>query len=387
MHSELTELARVFAKAVIRQWVPAFRGTLHLDGRGLVVTSAEQGWGIVVPPRREGAEAGVLVERTPAVVGTVGAMAALTAAIVMHRSPSEAPVLLEPDTVHGASSGAPPEESLGFLALRRGWIGLAAVGKDQHRLIRSLLDDGLAERPPPAAASTLQSFGIASMPAPTAEPRRNPLRDDSRPQIAVSGVPPLPPILRGVHVVDFGRLVAAPFAVDLLIQLGAEVSRIRPPGCGERWGAGEEVDLRSSDGRARVRALVADADVLVENFSHRAGARLADLLGPHMPRHVVAVRGFRATSPCAHWRVLGFLAQAALGVGPVPGRNAGRHWVPAPSEPVWDRVAGTVAAATVVSKLVDHSQFDTPRPSWEAVPLVELAVMLARSRAELAGAA
>jgi hypothetical protein len=382
------QLASTFAEVLIRRWVPLFTGSLRWERGCLVVSSAQYGTGTVLPPREGVPVTGThLAERTPSAVGAVGALAALTAAILLHGGRDQEALVLEADLLYGALPNAPVQERLGFMALRNGWVGMAVVGMDQQRLVRSLLACGLRDRSPVTAASTLQSFGIPALPAravPSVKHRESLF--PSRATHADAGLS-LPQILRGVRVADLGRLVAAPFAVELLGKLGAAVSRIRPLGSGGWWGAGEEVNLRTEDGQARARALVGAADVLVENCSHRAGARLLDLLADERPRHVVAIRGFGMSSPCADWRVLGFLAEAALAVGAGPMEKTEQRWIPAPTEPLWDRVAGTVAAAAAVSRLAEGSRGDAAPPASETVPLMELAVLLAKSRLELAHAA
>ena len=91
--------------------------------------------------------------------------------------------------------------------------------------------------------------------------------------------------LDGVRVLDLGQYVAGPMAATLLADAGAEVTRIEPPGGpwftdpGNAYllrgrAATHVLDLKSPEGRSRALALVAAADVLIENFRPGVMARL-----------------------------------------------------------------------------------------------------------------
>jgi formyl-CoA transferase len=92
--------------------------------------------------------------------------------------------------------------------------------------------------------------------------------------------------LHGIRVIEMGQLIAGPFAAKTLGDFGADVIKIEPPGGGDplrNWRLMKEgtsvwwqvqsrnkrsiaLDLRSEEGQEVARKLIAEADVLVENF-------------------------------------------------------------------------------------------------------------------------
>jgi formyl-CoA transferase len=92
--------------------------------------------------------------------------------------------------------------------------------------------------------------------------------------------------LAGLKVIELGQLIAGPFAGKTLADFGADVIKVEPPGEGDplrKWRLLHQgtsvwwqvqsrnkrsvvLDLRTDEGRADVRRLIDEADVLIENF-------------------------------------------------------------------------------------------------------------------------
>jgi alpha-methylacyl-CoA racemase len=120
--------------------------------------------------------------------------------------------------------------------------------------------------------------------------------------------------LRGLRVVEMAGIGPGPYAAMLLADMGADVVRVeRPGGTADPDAAARDVvnrgkrsvalDLKSEAGVAAVRALLADADVVVEGFRPGVMERLG--LGPDEclglnPRLVYArMTGFGQSGPLA----------------------------------------------------------------------------------------
>ena len=92
--------------------------------------------------------------------------------------------------------------------------------------------------------------------------------------------------LAGIRVVEMGQLIAGPFCGKTLAEFGADVIKIEAPGTGDplrNWRLIKEgtsvwwqvqsrnkrslaLDLRQAEGQELARSLIAQADVLIENF-------------------------------------------------------------------------------------------------------------------------
>lgn len=329
---------------------------------GLVVSARGGPEGLVLPPPDGPAAPAGSTELLPAAVAPMAASGALLASLVRLRPAPGGPLVAGADAPRPAPPPATPTVWLGFRRVTGGWVSLAVVEAQREVAAFGLADVRRRRLSPAQSACRLQSLGVPALPARAADALPEPVapaparrRDGGGPGragVRCPGDPGWRPLV-GYRVLGLGRLVAAPHAVHLLESLGARVCRVRAPGDPgpARGGAGaEEVDLCTPAGRERLMDLAAGSDLLVENYRPRAWDQLVPgAVRGTVARHV-AVRGFPGTSPCRNWKVLGFMAEAAFGLGTAPVRTAPDR-VPASRVPLWDRVAGTVAAARAVDLL------------------------------------
>lgn len=178
--------------------------------------------------------------------------------------------------------------------------------------------------------------------------------------------------LAGVKVVDLTRILSGPFCSMLLGDLGADVIKIEAPEGDHVRGQGAIVegmswyfasfnrnkrsmtlDLRSEEGKAILRRLVAGADVLVENFRPGVldklglGEAARERLNPRLV--VASVNGYGSTGPYAERPAFDFIAQAMSGFMSVNGTPDTGPLRCAP--PITDLVAGLYAAFGVLAAL------------------------------------
>jgi crotonobetainyl-CoA:carnitine CoA-transferase CaiB-like acyl-CoA transferase len=152
-------------------------------------------------------------------------------------------------------------------------------------------------------------------------------------------------------VIDLSRILAGPFAAQLLADLGAEVIKIEPPtgdptrGWGPPFECGNQgesayfrsanrgkrsivLDLTDSDHQERLRNLIKEADVVIENFLPNSAETLGltwERLHAKYPKLIVAsVRGFASDVPASHRAGYDFIVQAESGWMSITGEPNGR---------------------------------------------------------------
>lgn len=147
----------------------------------------------------------------------------------------------------------------------------------------------------------------------------------------------------GVKVLELGSLIAGPYAGALFAQFGADVVKIEPPGQGDplrKWRkmhAGTSLwwyvqsrnkksvalDLRREAGRKIIRQLVAETDILIENFRPGTLEKWGlgwDELSAINPRLVmVRISGYGQTGPQRNLPGFAAIAEGKGGLRHVTG--------------------------------------------------------------------
>ncbi|MDF7774882.1 CaiB/BaiF CoA-transferase family protein [Sphingomonas sp. AOB5] len=183
------------------------------------------------------------------------------------------------------------------------------------------------------------------------------------------------PPLAGRRVLDLSRVLAGPWCTMVLADLGADVTKVEHPRGGDdtrHWGppytGGESayylcanrnkrsiaLDISKPEGQAIVKALAAQADVLVENYKlgglDKYGLDYASIAAIN-PRIVYcSVSGYGRTSPIAERPGYDYVIQAEGGLMSVTG--------PVDGEPmkvgvaVADLFTGMAAAQAILAALI-----------------------------------
>ena len=190
--------------------------------------------------------------------------------------------------------------------------------------------------------------------------------------------------LDGVRIVEFGQLIAIPFATKLLSDMGAEVIRVesctrlelyRASGfydndtSGEWWNRSVHfyeqnrnklsltLDLTQPEGRSALLELVSVSDVFAENFTPRVienfGLEYEDLRKVRPDIIMVSSTGYGHTGPWSGFGAIGFGTEAASGLSSVTGYKDGPPAIP--EIPYSDFTAGEHTAFAIMAALVHRA--------------------------------
>lgn len=206
-------------------------------------------------------------------------------------------------------------------------------------------------------------------------------------------------LLQGVRVLDLSRVLAGPWASQLLADLGAEVIKIERPGAGDdtrAWGppwwdeaAGLSayflsanrgkrslaVDIAQAEGAALVRDLAARSQILIENFKvgalQRFGLDWEALRAVNPALVYCSITGYGQSGPNAQRAGYDAAIQAEAGLMSLTGEPASQGGAPQKvGVAVVDLMTGMYAVAGVLAALrhaertgegqhIDLALFDT----------------------------
>ena len=190
--------------------------------------------------------------------------------------------------------------------------------------------------------------------------------------------------LHGVRVVDMTRALAGPYASLMLADAGADVIKIEHPGGDDTRGWGPPfitpsdggqaessyflsvnrnkrsvvLDLKADEDLETIRALIAEADVLVENFRPGVmdrfglGAEALEALNPRLV--VLSITGFGEGGPQGHRAGFDQIVQGEGGLMSFTGPPGGP-----PTKtgmPISDILAGMFGAYGVATALVERER-------------------------------
>lgn len=181
-----------------------------------------------------------------------------------------------------------------------------------------------------------------------------------------------------LFIVDLTRVLAGPYCTQLLCDLGARVVKVERPGMGDdarhigpfvggdsayftsvnRGKQSIALDLKREADRRVFDALLARADVLVENYRPGALARLGygwDALHARHPRLILAcTSGFGQTGPLAERPAYDLVVQAMGGLMSLTGEPGGAPTRVGTS--IGDLAAGLFTAIGVLTALHDRAR-------------------------------
>lgn len=184
--------------------------------------------------------------------------------------------------------------------------------------------------------------------------------------------------LSDIRVIDLSRVLAGPYCTMLLSDYGAEVIKVEQPGKGDgtrQWGppwVGDQsayflsvnrnkksltLDLKTAAGQSILKHLVAEADVLIENFKPGTTARMGldyESLSRQNPGLIYcSITGYGQTGPYRDRPGYDFMIQAQGGImsitGPVDGPP---HKV---GVAIVDITAGLFAASAILAALHERT--------------------------------
>ena len=221
-----------------------------------------------------------------------------------------------------------------------------------------------------------------------------------------------PQPLAGVRVLDLSRVLAGPWAGQILADYGAEVLKVERPGAGDDtrtwgppwWGEGETrvaayfvcanrgkrsvaIDIASPEGIQTVRELAREADVLIENYKvgqlAKYGLDAVSLQAINPGLIYCSITGYGQTGPLAHRAGYDFAIQAEGGLMSITGNKG--------EEPqkvgvaVTDLMTGVYATTAILAALHERARTSKGRVIDAALFDVQVAMLANQASNQLIG--
>ena len=211
--------------------------------------------------------------------------------------------------------------------------------------------------------------------------------------------------LAGLKVVELARILAGPWAGQTLADLGAEVIKIESPAGDDtrQWGppfidregdrsaayfhstnrgkASVAVDFRTPEGQDRVRDIIRDADIVIENFKvgglARYGLDYASLAAINPGLIYCSITGFGQDGPYAHRAGYDYIIQGMSGLMSITGHPDGQPTKVGVA--VTDVFTGVYATTAILAAL--HQRGITGKGQHIDMALLDVAVSVTANQA------
>ncbi len=213
------------------------------------------------------------------------------------------------------------------------------------------------------------------------------------------------PPLAGLKVVELARILAGPWAGQMLADLGADVIKVESPDGDDtrQWGPpfverpGDRsasyfhgcnrgkrsiaVDFRAEDGQETVRALVAEADILIENFKvgglRKYGLDYESLSKLNPGLVYCSITGFGQDGPYAHRAGYDYIIQGMSGLMSITGEPDGQPQKVGVA--VTDIFTGVYAAVAILAAV--HQRESTGAGQHIDMALLDVATAITANQA------
>ncbi|WP_238371775.1 CaiB/BaiF CoA transferase family protein [Heliomarina baculiformis] len=211
--------------------------------------------------------------------------------------------------------------------------------------------------------------------------------------------------LAGLKVIELARILAGPWAGQTLSDLGAEVIKIESPNGDDTraWGppfvtrdedvsasyfhsanrgkASVTVDFSKPEGQEKIREMIKDADILIENFKVGGLAKYGldyDSLAKINPRLIYcSITGFGQTGPYSHRAGYDFIIQGMSGLMSITGDPEGQPQKAGVA--ITDIFTGVYSVTGILAAL--HQREKTGRGQHIDMALLDVAVAVTANQA------